>query len=55
MSIPALIALRYTESTPQILSALMAAGLVLFAFTLAVNAVAGMIITRTRSGDQSAD
>jgi len=55
MSIPALIALRYTESTPEILSALMAAGLVLFAFTLAVNAVAGVIITRTRSGDQSAD
>ena len=55
MSIPALIALRYTESTPQILSALMAAGLVLFAFTLAVNALAGVIITRTRSGAQTAD
>ena len=55
MSIPALIALRYTESTPQMLSALMAAGLVLFAFTLAVNAAAGVIITRTRSGAQTAD
>jgi len=55
MSIPALIALRYTESTPQMLSALMAAGLVLFAFTLAVNSAAGVIITRTRSGAQTAD
>jgi phosphate transport system permease protein len=55
MSIPALIALRYTESTPQMLSALMAAGLVLFAFTLTVNALAGLIITRTRSGAQTAD
>jgi phosphate transport system permease protein len=55
MSIPALIALRYTESTPEMLSALMAAGLVLFTVTLAVNALAGAIITRTRSGMQGAE
>ena len=54
-SIPGLIALKYQESTPQMISALMAAGLVLFAFTLAVNAAAGMIITRSRSGAQTAD
>jgi phosphate transport system permease protein len=55
MSIPALIALRYQESTPEMLSALMAAGLVLFAVTLAVNAAAGMIVARSRSGQQTAD
>ncbi|HEV2636362.1 MAG TPA: phosphate ABC transporter permease subunit PstC [Actinocrinis sp.] len=55
MSIPALIALRYTESTPEMLSALMAAGLVLFLVTLAVNALAGVIITRSRSGLQTAE
>ena len=54
-SIPMLIALRYTESTPEMLSALMAAGLVLFLVTLIVNAVAGVIITRTRSGLQTAE
>jgi phosphate transport system permease protein len=55
MSIPALIALRYTESTPEMLSALMAAGLVLFVITLAVNALAGVVVTRSRSGLQTAD
>lgn len=55
MSIPAIIALRYQESTPEMLSALMAAGLVLFAVTLGVNAVAGVIVSRTRSGLQTAD
>ena len=55
MSVPALIALRYTESTPEILSALMAAGLVLFVVTLIVNALAGVIITRSRSGLQTAE
>lgn len=55
MSIPALIALRYQESTPEMLSALMAAGLVLFAVTLTVNAAAGAIVTRSRSGQQTAD
>ncbi len=55
MSIPGLIALYYNESTPEMISALMAAGLVLFAFTLAVNAAAGVIISRARSGAQTAD
>jgi phosphate transport system permease protein len=54
-SIPGLIALFYQESTPEQISALMAAGLVLFILTLAVNAVAGVIVTRTRSGLQTAD
>jgi phosphate transport system permease protein len=55
MSIPGLIALYYNESTPEMISALMAAGLVLFAFTLAVNAAAGVIISRARSSAQTAD
>ena len=55
LSIPGLIALWYSESTPSMLSALMAAGLVLFLLTLAVNAVAGVIITRTRSSALTAD
>jgi phosphate transport system permease protein len=55
MSIPGLIALKYSESTPEMISSLMAAGLVLFAFTLAVNAAAGVIISRARSGAQTAD
>jgi phosphate transport system permease protein len=55
MSIPGLIALYVNEATPEMISALMAAGLVLFAFTLAVNAAAGVIISRARSGAQTAD
>ena len=55
MSIPGLIALFYTESTSQMISALMAAGLVLFVITLTINALAGFVITRTRSGAQTAD
>ena len=54
-SIPALIAGRYQESTPEILSALMAAGLVLFVLTLTINALAGLLVTRSRSGLQTAD
>ena len=50
MSIPALIALRYGESTPEMIAALMAAGLVLFLVTLLVNALAGIIVTRSRTG-----
>jgi phosphate transport system permease protein len=53
MSIPALIALRYGESTPEMIASLMAAGLVLFAVTLAVNSLAGIIVTRSRSGEQT--
>lgn len=52
-SISSLIALRYGEATPFEVSALMAAGLVLFAITMLVNFVAGYIIQRTRSGSAS--
>ncbi len=52
-SIAAIIALRYQESTPQLLSALMAAGLVLFLVTLAVNALAAVIVGRSRSGAET--
>jgi phosphate transport system permease protein len=49
-SIAALIALRYGESSPTAVSALMAAGLALFALTLVVNTAAAMIVSRSRSG-----
>lgn len=52
-SIAALIALRYQESTSAMLSALMAAGLVLFIITLLVNALASIIVSRSRSGAQT--
>jgi phosphate transport system permease protein len=52
-SIAAWIALRYQESTPAMLSALMAAGMVLFIITLAVNALASLIVSRSRSGAQT--
>ncbi|KQV09833.1 MULTISPECIES: phosphate ABC transporter permease subunit PstC [unclassified Kitasatospora] len=54
-SISALIALRYSESDELSLSALMAAGLVLFALTLLVNLAAGVIINRSRSGAATSD
>ncbi|GIH19834.1 phosphate ABC transporter permease subunit PstC [Rugosimonospora africana] len=53
MSIAALIALRYQESTPEMLSALMAAGLVLFLITLLVNALASIVVSRSRSGAET--
>lgn len=53
MSIPALIALRYAESTPEMIASLMAAGVVLFAVTLLVNALAGIVVARARSGLQT--
>lgn len=49
-SISALIASRYQEASDLNISALMAAGLVLFLITLAVNALASVIISRSRSG-----
>ena len=49
-SISSLIALRYGESDHMALSALMAAGLVLFAITLLVNMAAAVVIGRSRSG-----
>ncbi|MFE6744427.1 phosphate ABC transporter permease subunit PstC [Kitasatospora purpeofusca] len=54
-SISALIALRFGESDSLSLSALMAAGLVLFALTLLVNVGAGFVINRSRSGAATAD
>lgn len=52
-SISSLIALRYGEASQFELSGLMAAGLVLFLITMAVNFLAGMIIQRSRSGAAS--
>jgi phosphate transport system permease protein len=49
-SVSALIALRYGDSTPLGLSALMAAGLSLFVLTLVVNFAASAAIARSRSG-----
>ncbi|PRY67939.1 phosphate ABC transporter membrane protein 1 (PhoT family) [Glaciihabitans tibetensis] len=52
-SISALVALRYGEASPFELSALMAAGLVLFIITMIVNFGASIIISRSRSGASS--
>ena len=49
-SIAALIAQDEGESTPEEISALIAAGLVLFVVTLVVNAIAATIVARSRSG-----
>jgi phosphate transport system permease protein len=52
-SVSALIALRYGEASQFGLSALMAAGLVLFLITLAVNFTASSIVARSRSGAET--
>ncbi|MEO5921532.1 MAG: phosphate ABC transporter permease subunit PstC [Pseudolysinimonas sp.] len=52
-SVSALIALRYGEASEFALSALMAAGLVLFLVTLVINFTASSIVARSRSGAQS--
>ncbi|WP_229663250.1 phosphate ABC transporter permease subunit PstC [Microbacterium album] len=52
-SVSALVALRYGESSEFGLSALMAAGLVLFLMTLVVNFTASSIVARSRSGAES--
>jgi phosphate transport system permease protein len=49
-SISSLIALRYGEASPFGISALMAAGLALFALTLLVNFAAASVVSRSRSG-----
>jgi phosphate transport system permease protein len=54
-SIAALIAQNAGESSPTMISALIAAGLVLFVVTLVVNAIAAVVVTRSRSGLQTAD
>lgn len=52
-SVSSLIALRYNEASGFGLSALMAAGLTLFAMTLVVNFTASIFIARSRSGASS--
>jgi phosphate transport system permease protein len=52
-SVSALIALRYGEASEFGLSALMAAGLVLFLITLVINFTASSVVARSRSGAQS--
>lgn len=52
-SVSALIALRYGEASDFGISALMAAGLVLFAVTLVINFTASSVVARSRSGAQS--
>jgi phosphate transport system permease protein len=54
-SIAAMIAQNAGEATPTMISALIAAGLVLFVVTLIVNAIAAIIVGRSRSGLQTAD
>ena len=49
-SVSSLIALRYGEASPFGISALMAAGLALFALTLVVNFAAASVVARSRSG-----
>lgn len=49
-SVSSLIALRYNEASSFGLSALMAAGLTLFAITLVVNFIASAFVARSRSG-----
>ena len=52
-SIAALIALKFSESNANGISALMAAGLALFLLTLLVNAIASVIVGKGRSGAQT--
>jgi phosphate transport system permease protein len=53
ISVSSLIALRYGEASSFGLSALFAAGLALFLMTMAVNFIAAMIVSRSRSGAAS--
>jgi phosphate transport system permease protein len=50
ITISSLIADRWTEATPGQLAALLAAGFVLFVITMAVNFIAAIFVTRSRSG-----
>jgi phosphate transport system permease protein len=52
-SVSSLIALQYNEASPFGLSALMAAGLALFALTIVVNFTASWFVARSRSGASS--
>jgi len=53
ISVSSLIALRYGEASDFGLSALFAAGLALFLMTMAVNFIASIIVSRSRSGSAS--
>ena len=53
LSVSALIALRFGEASSFGLSALMAAGLALFALTLVINFTASSIVARSRSGAET--
>jgi phosphate transport system permease protein len=53
LSVSALIALRFGEASQFGLSALMAAGLALFALTLVINFTASSIVARSRSGAET--
>ena len=44
------IASRYSESSGVALSGLLGAGLILFLFTLVINTLAGLVVSRSRSG-----
>ena len=50
ITISSLIASKFSEASPAELSALLAAGCVLFLITLLVNMIAALFITRSRSG-----
>ncbi|QUQ63558.1 phosphate ABC transporter permease subunit PstC [Kutzneria sp. CA-103260] len=49
-TIASMIALRFGDASPTQLSALLAAGFVLFLMTVVVNLLAGVIVARSRSG-----
>lgn len=50
ISVSSLIAIQFSEASPSQLSALLAAGFVLFLLTLLVNTCAAIIVNRSRSG-----
>ncbi|TIC83294.1 phosphate ABC transporter permease subunit PstC [Nocardioides sp. GY 10113] len=53
-SVSALIAVQFGDASPAQLSALLAAGFVLFLLTLVVNTFAAVIVNRSRAGDGDA-
>ena len=52
-TISALIAGRFGEASPAQLSALLAAGFVLFMITLVINTLAAVVVNRSRSGSDT--
>lgn len=52
-TVSSLIAGRFNEASPSQLSALLAAGFVLFLITLGINTVAAVIVNRSRSGAET--